>query len=111
MGARLVPAAFAAAAVITGAHAVDRVAHAVSQPGGRPALIAAYYLLRTVIVDALVLVAFLAAQLVRMGYEERALSRAFPEYAAYARRTPRLIPVLLLQRRGVHARTRAQAAG
>jgi protein-S-isoprenylcysteine O-methyltransferase Ste14 len=224
MGERLVPAAFAAAAVITGAHAVERVSHAVSHPGGRPALVAVYYLLRTIIVaafaaftvrraeprrrareplalgacalaiaallaftppgsgsapglmlagdlvavlgclwllasvlalgrcfgvlpearglvtrgpyravrhpvylgeitacaglalaapsprNALVLAAFLAAQLVRMGYEEAALSRAFPEYAAYARRTPRLIPALRLQRREVQAGTRAQAA-
>jgi protein-S-isoprenylcysteine O-methyltransferase Ste14 len=33
-----------------------------------------------------------AAQRVRMGLEERALQDAFPEYAAYAARTPRLIP-------------------
>lgn len=34
----------------------------------------------------------LAAQLVRMWLEERALVLAFPEYAAYAARTPRLLP-------------------
>jgi protein-S-isoprenylcysteine O-methyltransferase Ste14 len=34
----------------------------------------------------------LAAQLVRMRLEEQALARAFPEYAAYAARTPRLLP-------------------
>ena len=34
----------------------------------------------------------LAAQLVRMRLEERALEREFPEYAAYAARTPRLLP-------------------
>jgi protein-S-isoprenylcysteine O-methyltransferase Ste14 len=33
-----------------------------------------------------------AAQRVRMGMEERALAREFPEYGAYAARTPRLIP-------------------
>jgi protein-S-isoprenylcysteine O-methyltransferase Ste14 len=33
-----------------------------------------------------------AAQRVRMGMEERALEREFPEYGAYAARTPRLIP-------------------
>ena len=33
-----------------------------------------------------------AAQWVRMGLEERALEQTFPEYAAYAARTPRLIP-------------------
>lgn len=32
------------------------------------------------------------AQRVRMGLEERALTREFPEYGAYAARTPRLIP-------------------
>lgn len=32
------------------------------------------------------------AQWVRMGLEERALTREFPEYRAYAARTPRLIP-------------------
>jgi len=31
-------------------------------------------------------------QLVRMGYEEQVLTSAFPEYGAYAARTPRLIP-------------------
>ena len=34
----------------------------------------------------------LAGQLVRLRLEERALTHAFPEYAAYAARTPRLIP-------------------
>jgi protein-S-isoprenylcysteine O-methyltransferase Ste14 len=34
----------------------------------------------------------LAAQVVRMGLEERALEAEFPEYAAYARCTPRLTP-------------------
>jgi protein-S-isoprenylcysteine O-methyltransferase Ste14 len=34
----------------------------------------------------------LAAQLLRMRLEERALEREFPEYAAYAARTPRLFP-------------------
>jgi protein-S-isoprenylcysteine O-methyltransferase Ste14 len=34
----------------------------------------------------------LAGQLVRMRLEERALEHEFPEYAAYAARTPRLIP-------------------
>jgi protein-S-isoprenylcysteine O-methyltransferase Ste14 len=33
-----------------------------------------------------------ASQRVRMGLEERALEETFPEYAAYAARTPRLIP-------------------
>jgi protein-S-isoprenylcysteine O-methyltransferase Ste14 len=40
------------------------------------------------------LAGFAAAQWVRMGLEERALSEAFSEYAAYAARTPRLIPRL-----------------
>jgi len=35
----------------------------------------------------------LGAQLVRMRLEERALAAAFPEYATYAERTPRLIPM------------------
>ena len=35
---------------------------------------------------------FAGAQLVRMRLEERALVREFPEYAAYASRTPRVIP-------------------
>jgi protein-S-isoprenylcysteine O-methyltransferase Ste14 len=35
----------------------------------------------------------LAAQLVRMRLEERALELEFPEYAAYAAHTPRLIPM------------------
>jgi protein-S-isoprenylcysteine O-methyltransferase Ste14 len=33
-----------------------------------------------------------AAQRVRMGLEERVLAREFPEYRAYAARTPRFIP-------------------
>jgi protein-S-isoprenylcysteine O-methyltransferase Ste14 len=33
-------------------------------------------------------------QLQRMRYEEGVLTRSFPEYAAYAQRTPRLIPRL-----------------
>jgi protein-S-isoprenylcysteine O-methyltransferase Ste14 len=35
----------------------------------------------------------LGGQLVRMRLEERALEQEFPEYAAYAARTPRLIPI------------------
>lgn len=38
------------------------------------------------------LAVLVAAQLVRMRLEERALAQAFPEYAAYAARTPRLLP-------------------
>jgi protein-S-isoprenylcysteine O-methyltransferase Ste14 len=37
---------------------------------------------------------FAASQRVRMGLEERALEREFPEYAAYAAVTPRLVPRL-----------------
>jgi protein-S-isoprenylcysteine O-methyltransferase Ste14 len=40
----------------------------------------------------------LVAQLVRMRLEERALEREFPEYGAYAARTPRLVPVRLRPR-------------
>jgi protein-S-isoprenylcysteine O-methyltransferase Ste14 len=39
-----------------------------------------------------ILAAFVLAQSVRMRLEERALSDAFPEYAAYAARTSRLLP-------------------
>jgi protein-S-isoprenylcysteine O-methyltransferase Ste14 len=35
----------------------------------------------------------LGAQLVRMRLEERALEQEFPEYATYAARTPRLLPI------------------
>jgi protein-S-isoprenylcysteine O-methyltransferase Ste14 len=38
-------------------------------------------------------VVLLGAQLVRMRLEERALETEFPEYAAYAAHTPRLIPM------------------
>lgn len=38
------------------------------------------------------LVVLCVAQSVRMGLEERALTREFPEYRAYAARTPGLIP-------------------
>jgi protein-S-isoprenylcysteine O-methyltransferase Ste14 len=47
--------------------------------------------------NALVLGALILAQTVRMRLEERALSDAFSEYPAYARRTPRLAPTTLLR--------------
>jgi protein-S-isoprenylcysteine O-methyltransferase Ste14 len=37
-------------------------------------------------------VLFVAAQIVRLRYEEQVLSRAFPEYAAYRARTSAIIP-------------------
>lgn len=37
-------------------------------------------------------VVFVAAQVVRLRYEEQVLERAFPEYAAYRKRTSALIP-------------------
>jgi protein-S-isoprenylcysteine O-methyltransferase Ste14 len=43
--------------------------------------------------------AVIAAQLVRMRLEERALTEAFPAYADYARVTPRLVPRLRLDLR------------
>lgn len=45
--------------------------------------------------NAAILAIFLAAQIVRMGFEERALAAAFPDYAAYAAHTPRLLPLRL----------------
>ena len=42
--------------------------------------------------SVLVVLAADALQLVRMHYEEQVLRKAFPEYAAYAARTSRLIP-------------------
>jgi protein-S-isoprenylcysteine O-methyltransferase Ste14 len=42
--------------------------------------------------NAVLLGALIAAQLVRMRWEERALADAFPAYAAYSARTPRLVP-------------------
>jgi protein-S-isoprenylcysteine O-methyltransferase Ste14 len=44
------------------------------------------------LIDAAVLCAFVVAQAVRMRLEERAVAAAFPEYEAYALRTPRLLP-------------------
>jgi protein-S-isoprenylcysteine O-methyltransferase Ste14 len=38
------------------------------------------------------LVLHLTVQIRRMQLEEKVLQKAFPEYATYARRTPRLIP-------------------
>ena len=38
-------------------------------------------------------VAFVLAQVVRMRMEELELARQFPEYSAYAERTPRLVPL------------------
>jgi protein-S-isoprenylcysteine O-methyltransferase Ste14 len=43
--------------------------------------------------NGIILGTLLAAQLVRMGLEERALVVAFPEYESYARRVPRLLPL------------------
>jgi protein-S-isoprenylcysteine O-methyltransferase Ste14 len=43
---------------------------------------------------ALVFLIFVAAQLQRMRYEEKVLRHAFPDYAAYSRHTPRLLPGL-----------------
>ncbi|MCW3057070.1 MAG: hypothetical protein JWO21_1039 [Solirubrobacterales bacterium] len=48
--------------------------------------------------NAAVMGALVVAQTVRMGLEERALTRAFPEYAQYAADTPRLVPRLDLLR-------------
>ncbi|MDE1919757.1 MAG: isoprenylcysteine carboxylmethyltransferase family protein [Patescibacteria group bacterium] len=42
----------------------------------------------------IVMLVHAVAQFARMHYEERALTEAFPEYAAYAARTARLIPGL-----------------
>ena len=57
--------------------------------------------------NVVVLAAFLAAQTVRMRLEERALAAAFADYAAYAARTPRLVPRVIgafsSQRRPAHA--------
>jgi protein-S-isoprenylcysteine O-methyltransferase Ste14 len=56
------------------------------------------------------LVVFAGAQVVRMGLEESALKDAFPQYAEYAERTPRLVPKLGVRGRGVAAlRTPASA--
>jgi protein-S-isoprenylcysteine O-methyltransferase Ste14 len=41
---------------------------------------------------------FLAAQTLRMQLEESELTSAFPEYAGYAERTPRLLPRIGLER-------------
>ena len=46
------------------------------------------------LLNAFVLTMFFLAQAVRMRLEERALTQAFPEYALYATRTPRLLPRL-----------------
>jgi protein-S-isoprenylcysteine O-methyltransferase Ste14 len=45
-----------------------------------------------------VVAAFFAAQAVRMRLEEQALAAEFPEYAAYAAQTPRLVPRLRMPR-------------
>jgi protein-S-isoprenylcysteine O-methyltransferase Ste14 len=46
-----------------------------------------------------VLIAFYAAQAVRMRLEEQALTREFAEYADYAATTPRLVPIRLVPAR------------
>lgn len=48
--------------------------------------------------NAGVVVAFFAAQAVRMRLEEQALAAEFPEYAAYAAQTPRLVPRVRIPR-------------
>jgi protein-S-isoprenylcysteine O-methyltransferase Ste14 len=49
--------------------------------------------------NLLVFTGFVLAQWTRMGFEERALSSAFPEYTRYASETPRLYPAPLRRRR------------
>jgi protein-S-isoprenylcysteine O-methyltransferase Ste14 len=49
--------------------------------------------------NVLLAAGFVAAQAVRMRLEERELGDVFPEYAAYASRTPRLVPRLGAQAR------------
>jgi protein-S-isoprenylcysteine O-methyltransferase Ste14 len=56
--------------------------------------------------NAVLLAAFVAAQAIRMRLEERALREAFPEYEAYARKVPRVVPML---RRRAAARDAALA--
>ncbi len=56
------------------------------------------------LLNAAVLGAFAAAQAIRMGLEERALTLAFPDYTAYAAHTPRLIPRLGIARSVPHTR-------
>jgi protein-S-isoprenylcysteine O-methyltransferase Ste14 len=56
------------------------------------------------------LTALIIAQVVRMRLEERALTHAFPSYAAYAASTPRLVPQLnVLRPRGLAKATHAPA--
>jgi protein-S-isoprenylcysteine O-methyltransferase Ste14 len=43
--------------------------------------------------NSVLLATFVLAQWGRMGFEERALTAAFPEYSRYAEETPGLIPV------------------
>jgi protein-S-isoprenylcysteine O-methyltransferase Ste14 len=43
--------------------------------------------------NLVVFIAVVAAQVVRMQLEERALTEAFPEYRGYAARTPRILPI------------------
>jgi protein-S-isoprenylcysteine O-methyltransferase Ste14 len=45
-------------------------------------------------IHALILVIFIGAQLLRIHFEERVLSSAFPTYEVYAARTKRLIPFI-----------------
>jgi protein-S-isoprenylcysteine O-methyltransferase Ste14 len=55
---------------------------------------AALVLARPGLWATLALVPFVAVQMLRASFEEGLLSRAFPEYASYAARTRRLIPLL-----------------
>jgi protein-S-isoprenylcysteine O-methyltransferase Ste14 len=41
----------------------------------------------------------IAAQVVRMRLEEKALAQEFPEYLAYSARTPRIVPRLVVRQR------------
>lgn len=59
--------------------------------GGLLITVAEVWLRFSVVAVALNII-FLAAQVVRLRYEEAVLSRAFPEYAEYRQRTSALIP-------------------
>lgn len=64
------------------------------------------------VLNGAVVLVIVAAQAVRMGLEERALTEAFPGYAQYAERTARVIPriVPLRSRRSRYAVVDASAA-
>jgi protein-S-isoprenylcysteine O-methyltransferase Ste14 len=78
----LVPAAFAAGALLTGAHAVDALETAATHPSGRAALIACYHVLRTAVALAFALFTLRRSEPHERARNPRALAACLAAMAA-----------------------------